>query len=79
MAIGLRSGLRQALEGLAIGILAALLLVRMLRTLLQGVSPTDPATFAAVIVVTGLVALAASLGPAYRAGRIDPNMALRAD
>jgi ABC-type antimicrobial peptide transport system permease subunit len=78
-AIGLRSGLRQAVIGLAIGIAAALLLTRLLVSLLHGVSPSDPMTLAAVVVVTGLVALAASLGPAWRAGRIDPNVALRAD
>jgi putative ABC transport system permease protein len=79
MAIGLGSGMRQTAAGLAVGIVAALLLMRVLRTLLQGVTPTDPVTFAAVIAVTGLVAVAASLGPAYRAGRIDPNTALRVD
>lgn len=79
MAIAVRSGLRQAAAGLAAGLVTALVLGRVLRTLLQGVSPTDPATFVAVIVVTGLVALAASLGPAYRAGRIEPNVALRVD
>ena len=79
VSIGLRSGLRQALLGLGIGIAAALALTRLLATLLQGVTPNDPATFAAVVVLTGLVALGASLGPAWRAGRIDPNVALRAD
>ena len=79
MAIGLGSGMRQAAVGLLSGVIAAMLLVRVLTTLLQGVSPTDPATFAAVIIVTGLVAVGASLGPAYRAGKADPNAALRAD
>ena len=79
MAIGLRSGLRQAMVGLGVGIVAALLLTRVLGVLLQGVSSTDPLTFIAVVAVTGLVAIVASLGPARRAGRIDPNIALRAD
>jgi predicted permease len=79
MAIGLRSGLRQALTGLAIGVVSALLLTRVLRTLLQGVSPSDPLTFIAVVAVTGVVAVLASLAPAIRAARIDPNTALRAD
>jgi predicted permease len=79
MAIGLRSGLRQAMSGLAIGVVSALLLTRVLRTLLQGVSPSDPLTFIAVVAVTGVVAIVASLAPAIRAARIDPNTALRAD
>jgi ABC-type lipoprotein release transport system permease subunit len=44
--------------------------------LLHGVAPTDPLTFAAVIAVTGSVALLASLGPARRAARTDPMAAL---
>jgi ABC-type antimicrobial peptide transport system permease subunit len=79
MAIGLRSGLRQATTGLVVGVVAALLLTRVLHTLLQGVTPTDPLTFAAVVVVTGVVAVLASVIPARRAARIDPNVALRAD
>jgi putative ABC transport system permease protein len=79
MALSLGSGLRQTMIGLGVGIVAALVLTRALRTMLSGVTPTDPVTFAAVVVVTGLVALAASLGPAWRAGRIDPNVALRVD
>ena len=79
MAISLGSGLRQTTIGLGVGIVAALVLTRALRSILSGVTPTDPVTFAAVVVVTGLVAVAASLGPAWRAGRIDPNIALRVD
>jgi ABC-type antimicrobial peptide transport system permease subunit len=79
MALSLGSGLRQTTVGLGVGIVAALVLTRALRTMLSGVTTTDPVTFAAVVVVTGLVALAASLGPAWRAGRIDPNVALRVD
>jgi predicted permease len=78
-AIGLRSGIRQTVVGLAIGVVAALALTRVLGTLLHGVTPNDPLTFAAVIAVTGVVAVLASFAPAYRAGRIDPNSALRAD
>jgi ABC-type antimicrobial peptide transport system permease subunit len=79
IALGLGSGARQAAAGLAIGVGAALVLTRALRALLQGVTPTDPATFAAVVVVTGIVAIVASAVPARRAGRVDPNEALRAD
>jgi putative ABC transport system permease protein len=79
MAIGLSSGLRQALAGLAIGVVAALLLTRVLHSLLHGVTATDPLTFAAVVAVTGFVAVLASIVPAMRAARIDPNAALRVD
>ncbi len=79
MAIGLRSGLRQATSGLVAGIVAALLLTRVLHSLLHGVTATDPMTFAAVVVVTGVVAVVASVVPARRAARIDPNAALRVD
>lgn len=79
MSIGLRSGLRQTAVGLGVGIFAALMLTRAMRGLLQDVSPTDPTTFAGVVVVTGVVALLASVGPARRGGKIDPNVALRAD
>jgi ABC-type lipoprotein release transport system permease subunit len=50
-----------------------------LHTLLHGVTPTDPLTFVAVVVVTGVVTIAASFAPARRAARIDPNVALRVD
>src|SRR4051812_44272829 len=79
MAIGLRTGLRQTLVGLGAGIVAALLLTRVLHTILHGVTATDPLTFIAVIAATGVVALAASLGPARRAGRVGPSVGLRAD
>jgi len=79
MAIGLRSGLRQAATGLGVGVVAALLLTRVLNTMLHGVTPTDPLTFAAVVAVTGIVTIVASFAPARRAARIDPNAALRVD
>jgi len=79
MAIALRSGVRQALTGLTVGVVAALLLTRVLRSLLHGVSATDPLTFGAVVVVTGVVAVIASAIPAWRAARIDPNEVLRAE
>ena len=78
-ALGLGAGLRQVLVGLALGIGAALLLTRALASMLHGVKPTDPLTFATVAVVTGAAAVAASVLPALRAGRVDPNVALRAD
>lgn len=74
--LSIRTGVRQALAGLAIGIVIALLLTRTMVSLLQGVAPTDPLTFTAVVLVTGLVAVAASVGPARRAGRTDPARVL---
>ena len=54
----------------------ALVVTRAMTSMLQGVTPTDPWTFAAVIVVTGVVAIAASPGPARRAGKVDPARVL---
>jgi ABC-type antimicrobial peptide transport system permease subunit len=63
--------------GLAIGIGGAFAVTRLIRTLLFGVAPTDPMTFAAVALVLAGVALAAACLPARRAARIDPMVALR--
>ena len=79
MGLSLRAGVRQAVVGLTIGVVAALLLTRAMRSLLHGVAPTDPITFALVVVVTGIVALAASAGPARRAGKMDPATVLLHD
>jgi predicted permease len=74
--LGLRTGVAQTLIGLVVGVGGSLLLTRAMAGLLHGVAPTDPLTFAAVIAVTGSVALLASLGPARRAARTDPMAAL---
>jgi len=65
--------------GLVVGLGGSLLLSRVISGLLFHVSPTDPPTLAAGIVVLALVALAAALLPAQRAARVDPAVALRAD
>src|SRR6185312_6736709 len=75
----LRQGLTLAVAGLAIGLGAAAALTRVASTLLFGVKPTDPLTFAAVGAFMLLVAAAASIIPARRATRVDPLVALRAD
>jgi predicted permease len=70
-------GGRLAVLGVAIGIIASLVITRLLSSLLFGVSATDPITFAGVAVLLSLVALLASYIPARRAMRLDPNTALR--
>ena len=65
--------------GLVIGLLSALALTRMMKTLLFEVQPTDPLTFAGVSLVLGGAALLACYVPARRALRIDPLRALRSE
>ena len=71
--------LRMAAIGMAIGVGAALALTRFVNGLLFGVTPTDPATFAAMLLVLGIVAGVAGYLPARRASRIDPLVALRTE
>ncbi len=71
------NGLRLALFGVVIGVVAALALTRLLQSFLFGVSAYDPVTFIAVSLVLTLVAVAASYFPARRATRVDPIRALR--
>jgi predicted permease len=72
-------GLRLAAVGLAIGAIAAAWLAPMLETQLFGVTPMDPATFAATGALLTVTALAAAYFPARRAMRIDPLRALRSE
>jgi predicted permease len=72
-------GVMLALAGLAIGVLAARGAVSLIRSLVWGVSPTDPATFAGVAVLFAVVATAASVLPALRILRLDPAQTLRAE
>jgi predicted permease len=65
--------------GVAIGVLLALILAPRLRDMLYQVSPRDPLTFATVIVTLGTVSLVAAWIPAWRASRVDPNVALKAE
>lgn len=74
----LAQGARLAIGGLVAGTLASLALTQLMSTLLFGVSPRDPITFAGVALLLLVVSLAASFGPAHRAASVDPVVALRA-
>lgn len=71
--------LRLAGIGMLIGVAASWALARSLSGLLFGVTATDPVTFAAMLIVLGIVATLAGYLPARRASRIDPLVALRAE
>jgi predicted permease len=73
----LGEGLRVALVGVAVGIVAALGLTHLLTQMIFGVRAVDPITFAGVAILLTFVALAACYMPARRAMRVDPIVALR--
>ncbi len=74
-----RQGLSMPLLGTMIGVAGALALSRWIQGLLFGVTATDPMTFAAVVAMLLTVALVACYVPAWRATRVDPTQALRAE
>lgn len=75
----LRNGLALTFVGVAVGLVAAAALTRLMSTLLFGVSPVDPITFGVVSGVLAIVALTASYLPARRAAGVDPIESLRCE
>lgn len=73
----MRQGLKLALVGVPIGLAAALAATRVMSSFVYGVSPGDPLTFAASAVLVVAVGLLATEGPARRATKVDPVVALR--
>jgi predicted permease len=70
-------GMRLVLVGIALGLAGALALTRIMKSLLMGLSPTDPLTFAGTACLLAFVAFLACYLPARRATRVDPLIALR--
>ena len=75
----LSRGMKMAMAGVAIGLVAAFGLTRLMSSMLFGVRPTDPLTFTAIASVLLLVALLATYLPARRATKVDPLTALRSE
>jgi len=77
MALVLGHGLKMTVVGIALGLIAAFGLTRLISAMLYGVSPKDPVTFGAIAVLLMFVALLACYIPARRATKVDPLDALR--
>ena len=77
VAMVLREAVAWTISGAAIGLALAAGLTRFLQSMLYGISPTDPWTFAAVVLTLAAVASIAALLPALKAARVDPLVALR--
>jgi ABC-type antimicrobial peptide transport system permease subunit len=73
----LLQGLRLAAGGVAFGVTAALLLTRVMETLIFGIKTYDPAVFGGVALLLSVIALVAALVPAHRATRVNPLDAVR--
>jgi putative ABC transport system permease protein len=75
----LADGLKPAFVGLVLGLVGSVAAVRLVRSMLYETRPLDPAVFLLVSVVLLAVAGAACMVPAWRASRLDPMQALRAE
>jgi ABC-type antimicrobial peptide transport system permease subunit len=74
-----REGALLTALGVAVGVLGALGLSGVLRSLLFEIEPTDPATYVGVIVLLGVIAVLASGLPAFRAAKVDPANTMRTE
>jgi predicted permease len=79
MKMVVRRGMALACAGVASGLIASYALTRLMKTLLFGVSATDPLTFTVIALSLGLIALLACWIPARRAAKVDPMIALRCE
>jgi putative ABC transport system permease protein len=79
LALVVREGLTLPSVGLAIGLAASLFLTRALRSMLYGVSATNPIVFGAVAALLAAVAAIACYVPARRTARVDPVVALKSE
>jgi putative ABC transport system permease protein len=75
----LREALLLASVGVAAGLATAFPAARLLQSQLYGVTPSDPVTYAAIVLLLALVSVVAALVPASRAARVDPMVALRSE
>jgi len=79
LSLVVRQGMMLAVSGVTIGLAAAFLMTRLMRSLLFGVEATDPLTFAGISLLLGGITLFACYVPAQRAARIDPLISLRCE
>ena len=77
--LAVTEGMTLAVIGVAIGLIAAAALTRLMKSLLFGIGSTDPLTFIVIALLLTLVALLACWIPARRATRVDPILALRCE
>jgi ABC-type antimicrobial peptide transport system permease subunit len=79
LALVLRNGVRLVGAGVALGAAGALAAARLMGSVLYGVGPGDPTTYATVVALLTLTGVAAACVPAWRASRVEPVAALRVD